>query len=67
MVFLDVAKGRVRHQPPVPKRVSAEIDQQRKRHRAMLEFVGTSFALVGLGIGLLTLRFVLVLMRGMLH
>jgi hypothetical protein len=67
MVFLNVAKGRIRHQPPAPKRVSAEIDQQRKWHRAMLEFVGTSFVLVGLGIGLLTLRFVLVLMHGMLH
>jgi hypothetical protein len=60
MVFLDVGEGRVRYQPPVPKRVSAEINQQRKWHRAMLEFVGTSFVLMGLGIGLLTLRFVLV-------
>jgi hypothetical protein len=67
MVFLDVANGRVRRQSPVPKRTSAAINQQRKWHRAMLEFVGTSFVLMGLGIGLLTLRFVLVLMHGMLH
>ena len=41
--------------------------KQRRWHRAMLDLVGTSFVLVGLGIGLLTLRLVLVFMHGMLH
>ena len=67
MALLNVAKGRVRHQPPVPQRLSAETNQQRKWHSAMLDFVGTSSVLLGLGISLLTLRFVLVLMHGMLH
>ena len=67
MVLLDVGKDRVQYQPPFPQRVNDATNQRRKWHRAILDLVGTTFVLVGLGISLLTLRLVLVFMHGMLH
>jgi len=67
MASLDVARGRARRQAHLPKRVSAADKQQRKWHRVTLELVGTFFVLTSIAIGLLTLRFALVLMHGVLH
>jgi len=67
MVLLDVTKDRVQYQLPFPQRVNDATNQRRKWHRAILDLVGTTFVLVGLGISLLTLRLVLVFMHGMLH
>ena len=66
MTLLDVARSRIRDQSDTPRRVSAG-KQQRKWRRATLEFLGTLVILLGLAIGLLTLRFALLLMHGALH
>ena len=43
------------------------VKQQHKWRMAMLEFFGTLFVLIGLAIGLLTLRLAFVLIHGVLH
>ena len=45
----------------------AAVKQQRTWRTATLEFFGTLFVLIGLAIGLLTLRLLLVLIHGALH
>jgi hypothetical protein len=64
---LDVVRGRVRRQPQMPKRLSAVGRHQCSWRSVTLECVGTFFVLIGLAIGLLTLRFALVLVHGLLH
>ena len=67
MALLDTARGRIRYQSLTSGRVLAAVKQQRTWRMAMLEFFGTFFVLVGLAIGLLTLRLLLVLIHGALH
>jgi hypothetical protein len=51
----------------MPQTMRSASNQQGKWHKAMLDFAGTCFVLMGLGIGLLTLRLILVLAHGTLH
>ena len=67
MALLDVARSRIRYQSLTSRRVLADVKQQRTWRTATLEFVGTLFVLIGLAIGLLTLRLLLVLIHGALH
>jgi F0F1-type ATP synthase assembly protein I len=63
VALLDVARGRVARQSQVPGR-----DRQRStRRKVALEFVATFLVLMGIFIGILTLRFALVLMHGIPH
>ena len=67
MALLDAARGRIRYQPLTSRRVLVAVKQQHKWRVAMLEFFGTLFVLIGLAIGLLTLRLAFVLIHGALH
>ena len=63
MALLDVARGRVARKSQIPGR-----DQQLSTWRKVaLEFVATFLVLMGIFIGILTLRFALVLMHGIPH
>jgi hypothetical protein len=67
MAVIDVAGGQLWHRPPNTKRPSARARQQPRWQRAILELLGTFLALMGIAAGILTLRFALVLMHGMVH
>jgi hypothetical protein len=67
MALLDVARSRIRYQSPTSKRVGRAGNLQRTWRTATLEFFGTLFVLIGLAVGLLTLRLLLVLIHGALH
>src|SRR5215831_244003 len=57
MALLDFARGRTGHLQPLSERASAADKQQGTWRKLVLEFVGTLFALVGIAIGILMLRF----------
>ena len=59
MALLDFGRNRV-------TRLAAETRQNTWR-RAAIEVAETSLVLMGIGVGILTLCFVLVLMHGLLH
>jgi hypothetical protein len=67
MALLDFGSNRVArlrgHRPPS----TAVEAHQSTWQRTALEVAGTFLMLMGIGIGILTLRFVLVLMHGLLH
>ena len=65
MALIDVAGGRVWHQPPMTHRASVPVKPQPNWERAMLELVGTFIVLIGIATGLLTLRLALVVLHGM--
>ena len=67
MALLDVARSRIRYQSPTPKPVGLAGNLQRTWRTATLEFFGTLFVLIGLAIGLLTLRLLLVFIHSALH
>jgi hypothetical protein len=67
MALLDFAKDRIGRHAPIPTRASAAHRQQGEWRRVALELAGTFLVLVGIAIGILTLRFALVLMHGMPH
>ena len=67
MALLDVSRDRVGRQSHVPKRASDAGRQLSTWRKAVLEIVGTFSVLIGIAVGILTLRFALVLMHGVLH
>jgi hypothetical protein len=66
MAFLDLRRTLITHQPPPCERPRAANIKASTWQRAALEFVGTFLALIGIALGILTLRFALVLMHGLL-
>ena len=67
MALIDVARSQVWHRPRITKRPSVRTGQPPRWQRAILELLGTFLVLMGIATGLLTLRFSLVLMHGMVH
>jgi hypothetical protein len=67
MALLDFEKSRVTRLPGHPPSSTAAEARQSTWLRAALGLAGTFLVLIGIGIGILTLRFVLVLMHGILH
>jgi hypothetical protein len=67
MALLDFERDRVGRHSQMLKGASDAGTQQRKWQRMALDFIGTVFVLMGIAIGVLTLRFALVLMHGVLH
>ena len=67
MALLDLSRSRTTrlHEHPPPS--TAAQARQSTWQRTGLEVAGTSLVLIGIGIGILTLRFVLMLMHGFLH
>jgi hypothetical protein len=70
MALMDFAKGRVEHLPggssPL-SRTKATRKRQPTWQRAALQVAGSILVLIGIAIGILTLRFALVLMHGFLQ
>ena len=65
MALMDVARCRVsRH---TPEAASITSGPSRTRRKAAVEFVATFLVLMGIAIGILVLRFALVLTHGVLH
>ena len=65
MALMDVARGRVsRH---TPEAASITSGRPRTRRKAAVELVATFLLLMGIAIGILVLRFALVLTHGVLH
>ena len=65
MALMDAARGRVsRH---TPEAASITSGRPRTRRKAAVELVATFLLLMGIAIGILVLRFALVLMNGVLQ
>jgi hypothetical protein len=70
MALMDLAKGRVEHLSGGPRpasRTKATREYQCTWQRAALEVAGTFLVLMGIAIGILTLRFALVLFHDFLR
>lgn len=67
MALFDIASNRAGHQPHVSKSPRAANKPSRDWRSVTREIAGTFFVLMGLAVGLLMLRFALVLMNGVLH
>ena len=65
MALIDVARGRVSRN--TPEAASITSGPPRTRRKAAVEFVATFLVLMGIAIGILVLRFALVLAHGVLH
>lgn len=63
----NTAKGRVRGRPQMFKFASVRNPQQRKCKKTALELIGTFLVLLVIALGILTLRFAMVLMHGAFH
>jgi len=68
MALYDVAKTAAVRRPDAPSSVNRSTfgRHQRKRPRAALGIAGTMFVLMGVAIGVLTLRFILVFAHSLL-
>jgi hypothetical protein len=66
MAFLHVVRGTAGDRLPSAERTSAA-GKQSTLLKVIFEFVGTFFVLLGIAVGILTLRFALVLMYGVPH
>jgi len=67
MAVFELGRGRIaRHTNALP-RAGAPYRRHGARQQAVLELVGTCLVLVGIGVGILTLRFVLLLMHDVLN
>lgn len=69
MALIDLAATRVAVSSPSRGSVNHAITAHRHStwHRAMLDAVGTFLVLAGIAVGILTLRFALVLIHGFMH
>jgi hypothetical protein len=69
MALMNLAATRVAVSSPPRGSVNHATTAHRHRtwYRAMLEAVGTFFVLAGIAVGILTLRFALVLIHGVMH
>jgi hypothetical protein len=70
MALLDFDKGRVTRLQKAPNpvnRITAAKKHQSTWQRTALEIAGTFLVLMGIAVGIMTLRLVLVLMHGILH
>jgi hypothetical protein len=67
MALQDFGRSRVTRLQGHPPPSTAAEARQSTWQRAALGLTGTFLVLMGIGIGILTLRFVLVLMHGVLH
>ena len=69
MALMNLAATRVAVSSPPRGSVNHATTAHRNRtwYRAMLEAVGTFFVLAGIAVGILTLRFALVLIHGVMH
>jgi hypothetical protein len=67
MALLDFGGSRVTRLRGHPPRSTSAEARQGTWQRTAVEAAGTFLVLMGIGIGILTLRFVLVLMHGILH
>ena len=69
MALMNLAATRVAVSSPPRGSVNYATTAHRHRtwHRAALEAVGTVFVLAGIAVGILTLRFALVLIHGVMH
>ena len=67
MAVFELGRGRIaRHANALP-RAGAPYRQHGTWQQAVLEVVGTCLILIGIGVGILTLRVVLLLMHGVLN
>jgi hypothetical protein len=66
MALMESARDRTGRGPHVVSGASATRKQQSALRSMALELVGTFFVLIGIAVGVLTLRVALVLMRGVL-
>lgn len=67
MALLHLGRSHVARLQGRPPRSTAVETRQSSWQRTALEVAGTFLVLMAIGIGILTLRFVLVLMHGFLH
>ena len=69
MALMNLAATRVAVSSPPRGSVNRATTTQHHRtwYRAALEAVGTFFVLAGIAVGILTLRFALVLIHGVMH
>jgi hypothetical protein len=67
MALLDFGRSRVTRLRGHPPPSTTAETRQSTWQRTALGLAGTFLVLMGIGIGILTLRFVLVLMHGVLH
>lgn len=69
MAVLDFARGRAAYPSPTPSPADRSISASRqpRRLRIGVEIGGTFFALMLIAVGVLALRFALVLAHGLVH
>jgi hypothetical protein len=69
MALMNLAATRVAVSSPLRGSINYATTAHRRRtwYRAALEAVGTFFVLAGIAVGILTLRFALVLIHGVMH
>ena len=64
MALLDVGRSRAAHLQKAPTSASVTEERRRTWQRTALEIAGTFLILMGIAVGVLTLRLALVLMHG---
>ena len=70
MALMDLSRSQddfLSRPPETVNRVTAAEKHQSTWQRTALEIAGTFLVLMGIAVGILTLRFALVLMHGILH
>jgi hypothetical protein len=67
MTFLDLGTNRIAYQSHTRERLCAADSTLSTWQSAVFEFVRTFFLLMGIALSILTLRFALVLLNGVLH
>ena len=67
MALLEFGRGAVGQHASTPRCASVGGKQEHKLQKIALQLVGTFCVLMGIAIGVLALRFALVLMHGPLH
>jgi ABC-type lipoprotein release transport system permease subunit len=67
VALLDVARGQVARQSHMPGAARAANRRLISQRKVALELVATFLVLMGIAIGILALRFALVLMHGVPH
>jgi hypothetical protein len=64
VALFELGRGWIARQPSGPPQAGAPYRQHVTWQKAVLELIGTCLVLIGIGIGVQTLRFVLLLMHG---